>query len=175
MAIHANKDQTLDDRKSEVVHQLSKGASLNILKLLLSLAIGFFSLNLKAQDIQYETSIEIIPCDESICLKILTLNRSDRPMYFQPGERLVLIKDSKGRKIELRGPIVEFPIVEFSDYKKIERNEAYEEIIDLVRSYALFEQGTYTVTVAHSYFDIKRKKTYRNPDSVGIFFFKGIK
>lgn len=175
MAIHTNKNQTLDESNSEFVHQLSKGAILNILKLLLSLAIGLFSLNLKAQDIQYETSAEIIPCGESICLKILTLNRSDRPMYFQPGERLVLIRDSKGRKIELRGPIVEFPIVEFSDYIKIERNETYEQIIDLVRSYALFKQGSYTVTVVHSYFDIEREKTYRNPDSVVKFFFKGIK
>ena len=132
----------------------------------LFLAIALLSFDSKAQDIRYETTLEVVPCAENVCLKILTLNRSERPMYFPPGERLVQIRNSKGQKIRLKGPIVESPMVEFSEYQKIEKDKVHEEVLDLSRSYQIAKRGWYTVYVGNSYFDRQQEKSYKKPDSV---------
>ncbi len=51
-------------------------------------------------------------------------------MYFQPDERLLEIKNSKGKRIKLKGPIDELPKVEFSGYIKIQKGEVQEQIIE---------------------------------------------
>ncbi len=138
----------------------------------LFLAIALLSFDSKAQDIRYRTTLVIIPCAEHVCLKILTLNHSARPMYFPPGERLVEIRNSKGKKIHLNGPIVESPMVEFSEYQKIEKGEVREEMLDLSRSYQIANHGWYTVHVSNSYFDREQERSYKRPDSVVRFLVK---
>lgn len=135
------------------------------------LVLFFIGIDVSAQEIRFKTSHEIVPCDESICLKITTTNYSEQAMYFPPWERLVEIKDAKGRIVRERGPIVEFPVLELTDYKKLLTGEKNIEIIDLRKSYRLDGRGKYTIRFGSGYYDPLKHKYHDKPISTISFTF----
>jgi hypothetical protein len=140
----------------------------------LVLVFLFFSITeARAQGVKFETTFRIDSCGDSICLVITTLNQSERAMYFPPWKRLLEIKDARGVELRELGPIVEFPVLELSDHKKIMKGERFEEIIDLKESYQLVKRGSYTIRVGSGYFDPENRTYHKKPIHTITFYFAG--